>query len=382
MMWHGALRITSGRMGTLHPRRQWALSAALIAVFAALGLSALPHDLVASGSRILMRDTVASGPIGQPVFVLRDNGSAVRFGDAAAGPNGTIRVGVYDPLDPLLGHATEAVSLPGDPRLLWLLASTAEREQIRTAAVDLAHAVPHAALDILQSPEFTNEYRDQLVQRLHIDIEAAWRETQKSGAWQALLSGYEPVLRDATARELRPVIEARFHGVPMRMLRANALMLMDPFSPVKWDMTPVEDALQAALEEVQQRQLPERTVSRLLQTPATTDFLRGFMDALLTQMADDRALRNLVGEMVLDNRFRTYLNPVNERVMDLGRIGPRLLVSLHGSTDLNPVAGYIVRTLVSGQFDRVVVFMSPTQRDKLMTLDPDAVHPLVRVASG
>ena len=366
----------------MHPKRQWALSIGLVAAFAALGLSALPRDVVTSGPPILMRDPLSSGPIGFPVFVLRDNGSAVRFGDAASGPNGTIRVGVYDPLDPILGHATEAVSLPGDPRLLWLLASRSERESIREATGDLAHAVPHAALDILQSPEFVNDYRDKLVERLRVDLEAAWQDTRESGAWQALLRGYEPVLRDIAARELRPIIESRFRGVPMRMLRTNALMLMDPFSPLKWDTAPVESALQGAFDEIQQRQLPERTARRLLQTPATTDFLRNFVDALITQTARDMALRNLLSDMILDERFHPYLSQVSERAMDMGRVVPHLLVSLHGSTDLNPVAAYIVRTLVSGRFDRVVVFMSPTQRDELMTLDPDAVHPLVHVASG
>lgn len=354
----------------------------MIAVFATLGWSALPHDVTASGSSILLRDSKESRSIGLPVFVLRENGSAVRFGEAAIAQGGSIRIGLYDPLDPLLGRATEAVSLPGDPRLLWLLASPSERQSLRDATAEFLRAMPQTVLAVLQSPEFVHGYRDSLVQRLRADLEAAWQTTRESGAWQELLRGYEPILRDTASRELRPIIESRFRGVPMRMLRANALQLIDPFGEPKWNMAPVEEALQTALQEVQERGLPERTVTRLLKAQPTTEFLQVFVDAMARELATDAALRDLVSNMVLDERFRSYLGLLTSRAMDLARVGPRLLVSLHGSTDLNPVASYVVRTLVSGRFDRVVVFMSPAQRDELMTLDADAVHPLARLASG
>jgi hypothetical protein len=84
---------------------------------------------------------------------------------------------------------------------------------------------------------------------------------------------------------------------------------------------------------------------------------------------------------VFDDRFRPYLNVASAKAMDLARIAPRLLVSLHGSTDLNPVASFVIRTLVSARSDRAVVFMSPAQRDELEALDPASVHPLVRAGA-
>jgi hypothetical protein len=235
---------------------------------------------------------------------------------------------------------------------------------------------------VLRSPEFMTEYRDRFVQFLRADLESAWRNTRKSGAWQDLLRGYEPILRDTASRDLRPIIESHFRGVPMRLLRANALQIIDPFHDADWNMAPVEDALQAAIQEIRDREIPERAAGRLLQAPPTIAFLRVFVDAMVRELAQDTALRELVGEMVFDNRFRPYLNDATERAMDLARIAPRLLVSLHGSTDLNPVASFVIRTLVSGHQDRVVVFMSPAQRDELMTLDPASIRPLVRVEPG
>jgi hypothetical protein len=371
------------RAATLHPKRQWALSVALVVLFAALGWSALPRNITATSSSLTLRDMEpTSAGIGPPVFVLRDDGTAVRFGNAVLTEGGVIRIGFYDSLDPLLAHATESVSLPGDPRLLWLLASQSERQALRDATGDMAQAASHSVFAVLRSPEFMTEYRDRFVQLLRTDLESAWRNTRKSGAWQDLLRGYEPILRETAAADLRPIIESHFRGVPMRMLRANALTMIDPFHDTQWNMLPIEDALQGAWQEVRERDLPERTASRLLQAPPTAAFLRVFLDAMASQLARDVTLRDLASEMIFDERFRPYLNNAFARVMDLARIGPRLLVSLHGSTDLNPVAAFVVRTLVAARADRVVVFMSPAQRDELMALDPSSVRPLVRVEPG
>jgi hypothetical protein len=367
-------------VSTLHPARQWVLSLVLALLFAGLGWSALPSDITRGSYVLQYHDPRANNTtIGAPVFVLRDSGAAVRFGDATLTPDGVIRVGLYDPLDPLLAHATEAVTLPADPRLLWLLASQNERQALRDATAELAFAMSSALVDIIRSPEFATDYRERFTQVFRTDLRNAWQITRDSGAWQELLRGYEPILRETASRDLRPIIERHFRGVPMRMLQVNAFEILDPFHPTEWNMQPVEQALQEAIQEIRDRGIPESTVGKLLDAPPTARFSRTFIDALGLQLAHDTKVRELVGELVFDERFRPYLSNAIARAMDLGRIAPRLLVSLHGSTDLNPVASLTVRTLVSGRPDRVVVFMSPAQRNDLLALDPTAVHLLDRV---
>lgn len=382
--WHGVQRVALGGglsgASRLHPGRQWALSAGLFVLFAVLGWTALPHDVTRDLAAFDVRDVAADGSgISAPVFVLRANGTAVRFGNAVLTPRGIIRVGVYDPLDPLLAGATEAVSLPADARLFWFLASPGERQDLRDKTTDLALALTRSVLDILRSPEFVADYRDQFLHLFRGDLENGWRRTRDNGAWQALLRGYEPILRDTASRDLRPIVESHFHGVPMRMLRANALTMIDPFHDAEWNVQPVEEALQAAVQEIRDRAIPEQTAARLLQAPPTLAFTRALLDAVATELANDDALRHLVVRMVFDKRLRPYLDDSIERATDLFRIAPHMLVSLHGSTDLNPLASLVIRTMVSGRPDRVVVFMSPVQRDELVALDPAAVHPLERV---
>src|SRR6185437_2933504 len=144
----------AGAASRLRPQRQWALSAALVLLFAALGWMALPRDVTRNGAAYSFRDPVANGSgIVPPIFVLRANGAAVRFGNAVVTPQGVIRVGVYDPFDPLLAGATEAITLPADARLLWFLASHDERQALRDRTAELALAVSRSMLDILRSPE-------------------------------------------------------------------------------------------------------------------------------------------------------------------------------------------------------------------------------------
>jgi hypothetical protein len=353
------------------------VSVALLGIFVALGWSALPANLAASSAALRLADAKA-GDAGFviPVFVLRPDGAAVRFGNAETEAEGIVRVGLFDPLDPLLTHATAAVSLPGDGRLLWLLASPEERQALRSKATALAVGLSRSAADVVRSPAFAADYRDPFMQILRNAVQAAWTASRDSGAWQDLLRSYQPVLRAVAVRDLRPIVERRFQGIALRMLKANTLAMLDPFHDRGWNIEPVEQALQESIEEIRSRDIPEQTALRLLDTPQTTAFLRVFVAAASDRLAQDPALQNLVAQMVYDPRFRPIMQPAIDALLDLGRTAPRLLVSLHGSTDLNLAAAAALRTMISGRPDRVVVFMAPRQRDELIALDPAAVHAL------
>ena len=363
------------------PTHAWLASAAVLALLVAIGWSALPGGPGDNAGLVRLADP-KSGPasLSTAVFALHEDGSAVRFGNAQLAPDGVIRVGLYNPVDRLVGIATEPVSLPADPRLLWLLASPAERQGLSEQSSALVVALSTAIGDILRSPEFNAVYRDRFVAVLQACMQESWEVERVTGAWQALLRSYEPIIRDVVARDIRPVVERHFRAVPLQMLRANALPLLDPFTDRPWDMQPVEDALRDALINIRDRHVPERAVMELMDSPATVDFLKVFQTVLVGRLARSKALSGLVGEMVFDQKLRPYLAEVTERANDLARSAPRLLVSLHGSADMNLVAATVIRTLVSGRPDRVVVFMSPAQRDGIIELDRSAVHLLDRLA--
>lgn len=378
-------RFRAQRRRRVNPLRDWTASAVVLTAGLAIGASCLPHRPTDDPAAAVLIDTEPTGGgIAPAVFALRETGSAVRFANAEAGAGGVIRVGFYDPLDPLLAIATEPVLLPADARLLWLLAAPEERAAIRERAAALVVALSSGSRDILASPEFAEFYRDRFIDAFQHAAREAWDATQDSGAWRALLRGLEPAMRDLANRDIRPVVERQFRSVAGRMLRANALTMLDPFTDRSWNTEPIEEALRAAIVELRQREVPERAIAHLIDSPQAAAFLRIYQDELVRQLAHDGTLHGLLAEMAFDDRFRPYADGIVARANALVRYAPRLLVSLRGgqdlarSQDLNLVAATVIRATIAGRGDRVVVFMSRSQRDAIAELDQSAVRTLDR----
>ena len=355
----------------------WIVSGAMVTLFVALGWSALPSAIALQAGAIRLQDELAgSAPIAAPVFVLNEDGSALRFGVAAMASPGIIRVGLYDTFEPRFRDAKIALSLPGDGRLLWLLASPNERRELREQADALALGVSFAVTEILRSDAFGADYRDPLWALLRADAQSAWDSLRDSPAWRDLAHRYQTVLRQTAARDLQPIMERRLQGIVPRMLRANALRLVDPFHDRTWDLEPIEDDLKDVLREVRDRGLIEQTGLQLLETPQTLAFLKQFIDVVGTTLARDSALIELVGRMTEDLRFRPYTEAATTPLLNLGRTGARLLVSPRADSKLNLVAATAIHTAIAARFERVVVFVNPRQRDQLRALDPSSVHVL------
>lgn len=380
----------AGRSRRVNPARDWAISAVVLAVGIAVGVSCLPHRPTLGPGAIVLVDPMASGAppaifapavFAPAVFALRENGAAVRFAHADAVPDGTVRVGFYDPLDPLLVFATEPVSLPADARLLWLLAAPAERATIRERSAALVGALASDTRAILTSSEFRDLYRDRFQAVFQAAARDAWTVTLNSEAWRDLTRGMEPALREMMNREVRPVLERRFRGVAGQMLRANALAMIDPFTDRPWNTGPIEDALRASFLELRERGVAERAIAHLLDQPHAAAVPGVFQDEMVRRLVRDDTLSRLVSEMIFDERLRPLAQASVERANDLARTAPRLLVSLRGGQELNLVAATVIRATIGGRGDRVVVFMSPGQRDEVTALDHSVVRPLERKGS-
>lgn len=359
--------------------RDWAISAVVLGLGLWIGASCLPTRPTRAPDAVTLIDPQAAFPaVAQGVFALRPDGGVVRFANAEMVGRGTIRVGFYDPVDPLLTHAVEPVLLPADARLLWLLAAPAERQAIRDRAAALVFALSSDAREILASDVFAAHYRDRFTAVFRHAAYAAWDATQDGGAWWALWRDLDPALRRMVQRDLRPVIQRHFRGVPGRMLRANAWAMLDPFTDRPWNMAPVEEALHAALVELRDRGIAERAITQLIDSPQAATFLRTYQDELVRGLAHDPALSGLLAEMLYDERLRPHVGNVLARANELARYAPRLLVSLRGGQELNLVAATVIRATITGRGDRVVVFMSAAQRAEIAALDPAVVAVLER----
>lgn len=351
--------------------RQVSLSLALLGLFAVLGWSVLPSRATTGAGIWRLNDPVNDGAgIGASVFALRPDGIAVLFGEARQSADGVIRVALYDRLDPILVSATQAISLPGDLRLLWLLASEGERQRLREMASALTIGASDAAFAILQSPEFAADYRPRLLDAIQSALMVAWENARTQDAWAQVLQACEPLLREVAMRELRPIVASRFEGVASRLLRANVAKLIPLFGTKEWDLEVAEQAVQDTIAEVHGRGIPERALVRLFALREVRLFLEVFLGATGDGLLHNPALIDLVARVSTDSRFRPALALVADPAAVLARTAPRLMVSLHDSTDLNLVASFVIHTMAAGRSDRVVVLMSDAQYREIAAIDP------------
>jgi hypothetical protein len=354
--------------------RQVPISLVLVVVFAILGWSVLP--MRATGGLTLKDPTGDTDHIGVPVFALHQDGVATLFGEAMHAADGGIQVTLYDKTDPILLSATQAISLPGDLRLLWLLASEDERRQLRDMLSAMIIGASDTAFAILQSPDFASDYRPSLVDAIQSAMLAAWQGARTQKAWTELLQACEPPLREVAVREIRPIVARRFDGVPSRLLYDNLGRFIPVFGSGQWDLDAAEQAIQASIAEVRGRGIPERALQRLFMLREVRQFLQIFLATTITQLMHDPVLPTLVARLSTDTRFRPALAHIADPAAMLARTAPRLMVSLHGSTDLNLVASHVIHTMAAGRTDRVIVLMSDAQYHEIDAIDPGVARQL------
>ncbi len=354
--------------------RQVPISVALLVVFTLLGWSVLP--VRATGALRLTDPMGTANHIGTPVFALRPNGVAVLFGEATHAGDGGIEVALYDRTDPVLLNATQAISLPGDLRLLWLLASEDERRQLRAMASAMIVGASDTAVSILQSPEFVADYRPSLLNAIQSAMLAAWYDARAQDAWATLVQACEPSLREMVVHEIRPIVASRFEGVPVRMLHDNLGKLIPVFGGGAWDLDAAEQAMQASIAEARARGIPERALQHLAALPEVRAFLQIFLTTAGERLMRDPVLPALLARLSTDARFRPALAHIIDPGAMLARTAPRLMVSLHGSTDLNLVASFVIHTMAAGRTDRVIVLMSDAQYREIDAIDPGVARPL------
>jgi hypothetical protein len=348
-------------------------------LFTILGWTAIPSRATTLEGAWRLTDPASSDDkIAAHVFTLRPDGVAVLSGDAEQIPDGTIRIGLYDPLDPMLVNATLAVSLPGDLRLLWLLASEQERTRLRGMASVLLIGLSDSLVATMQAPEFVADYRPQFARIAEAALTAAWQDRRIQAAWAQLLLAYEPIMREVATRELRPIVVSHFDGVAYRLMRANFVRLLLPLSG-EWDLEPAEQAIQETIADVRARDIPEHTLERLLAPLEARQFLEVFANVIGDNLAHDPGLVDLVARMATDTRFRPALALAAGPAGDLARSALQLVVSLHGSTDLNLVASFVFHVMAAGQTERVVVLMSDRQHRDIAAMDPGVAR-LLRMA--
>ena len=355
----------------------------LLALFVTAGLSALPlrgappslsFTAVAPDSLPAMTGIV-------PVLTLRPDRTTIRSGYASRAENGRISVTLYDPYEPILAQASEGVVFSADLRALWVLATAEERDQLHAGFNALAMGLRRSSDAILHSPEFNADYRPALQEAARNAIEAAWKSPGTRAAYDEMVRGAEPILRDTATREIRPIVMRRIDGLVWDIVQANIGTVLDVFGRRTWNTAPLEQALEAALRDIREQGVLERMIGNIFETRQTKAFLQVFAGNAMDELAADKRVEETLIRLATDPRMTPYMTPMGGPANELSLMAPRILFGTRGSDDLNALAAYTFNGLIAGRPGPVVILMSPQQRDEMVRLDPRAPKLLVRGVS-
>lgn len=311
-----------------------------------------------------------------PVYDVQPDGRAVRSGQAYVDEQGRIQLSRYD------GRAEsaavpEAVLMPASVRSLWVLATEAEREELRHTARVFVTALGSAVDGAVNSPVFEKEYKPVIEDAIRAAATGAWSAPPVQAAFAELLQVADPMLRQVAADDLRPALVERLQPALWQAVRSNAVNIIDVFSELRLDLKPLEAAVSGAIGDRRVRD----GMSDMLAILAGTHQMRILAERLGTEflhnLRNDPRLADTLGRMMQDGRLSAYLEPLGDPALTLARAVPRTLARLDEHADLNSLAADIFKMQARGISSHVVIHMTTKDRDRVAAIDPLAPVSLV-----
>lgn len=360
-----------------------AASASLLFAFALAGNTVLPqaasHDRVrvyagaaASGEPVPVPipAQVSAEPI--PVFLMRDDRSFVRHAVATAGADGVVRIEFFRSTAAQAAGATEALLFETGPGVLWLASPDESRAELRGRIGELQDQAGQSFEAVITSEVFTREYRPRLRAVLGGAVTAAWDDARSQIAFRDLLARSEPIVRDAMRTEIGEALRPRFEQALWDMARANWSNVLGTLVGYRLDYTPLNEAVAASLRDPALRRSLLELGDGLLGTVEAQRFFERLVIETVDALVRDPKAMAVAGDLMQDPRLHAELQPLSTALVDLLGALPRHLAGLGNESDLNPLAAQIFKSLTLKRSGRLIMFMTPEHRDRILRLDPDA----------
>lgn len=335
-------------------------SAIILSAGALAGLEALP--LGAQGETVAHLQPVAlpvSRPLSGrplPVFLFDGAGDARRVGEAAAEPSGSLRVRLYAERAGEAAAAPVVVLLHADTRLLWSLASDANKAQARAIADAWVRDARAAAGAIVASERFRTHYREVLQAIAGHHVGVASNAPEVEGALDRMLqvldesfdaefvARYAKVLLDEFNAALQPVILAPYR------LEAHRQLLRD---------------IASLMRKPAARQLVAEHLREVLKTPESAELLTAFATAFLGGLIEDARFFAVIRDIAGDDAFAGEVDIIERASVNALRELARLLVGIDRADRMHPIATAVLRALVFDEARWIVAYVGLEQAAEL-----------------
>lgn len=266
--------------------------------------------------------------------------------------------------------------LPSDIRVTWSLIPEDTRAQLRKLSIDALDNVQTVILRLFRSPFFTQDYLPQIHEILRDALKQIWHapaiqktllqvtETLDREQLSELLSGLLPIVTEHVRQNL------------WRTMRISISALIGSNNSSQH-----EAIGQLMTEIVSDPRISEHlsnTLPPLLANSGaiavSTTVIRKAINNLLT----DSKLQELVLHLFTDRRF-LRLRPIGTDAEQLFSILPNSLIRMRFPKDHNPLASYVLRALIRGQQNFLVLLLTPEQEQLLAKRNMPPEPVLLRV---
>jgi hypothetical protein len=317
-----------------------------------------------------------------PVFVMRQDQSAIRHGVARVQPDGLIRVDLYDEALPEFATTSEALLFQPGFAALWAAASEASQKELLKRAEAVQGQVGRTLEQVMGSEVFNREYRPALRAILTDAVTAAWDGDRSKVAFDSLLATADPMLRDMLRDEAGKIMEVRLERAFWEFIKTNWASPLYVITGDQIDYTPLSEAIQGVLQDPRLSDALLRLGNQVLDTHESRIFAERLAIGIIDALLRDHRVPDVAARLFWDARFRDEVQPLYEALVALGGALPRHLGGLGNENSLNPLAAHVFKAMTLNSATSLIVFVTPDRRDRIERADPDAAVRLVPVARG
>ncbi len=336
-------------------RRAGIVGAALL-LFAAAGILLLWP----SGNRPDLVVAPQPGPLvlnrGAEVAVLRVRAGRrpASVGRGLALEDGRIAVRAFRGVD-VSDLPTGGLVLRADLVAMWQVATDAQRDAVRAAALSLASETLAALDDILGSPTFASRYRPLLNEILSDAIGTAWLDPETQAALASASRTAQQIGISFLVEDLRPALMERAPTAVWKTLGANLSSGFGLFSGGQLATAPIEEALDEVMREEAVVDGLRRATRRVAGSPEVEAFARALARNTARALNRDPRLQRLLVDVFRDPALGPQLRRIASSGVALLDTAQSQIAGLGASREINALAAAVFRGLIRGEGELVLV---------------------------
>lgn len=346
-------------MSATSPDRLLQRRAAIVGAVLLLFVAAGAVLLWPSGTRPDLVVAPEPGPLtlskGAEVAVLRIRSGRrpTSVGRGLALGDGRIEVHAFRGID-VAELPTSGLLLRADLAAMWQVASDAQRDAVRAAAISLASDSVTALDDILGSPAFVTRYRPLLNEIFSDAIGTAWLDPETQAALATASRTSQQIGLSFLVEDLRPVLMERAPAAVWRTLGANLSTGFGLFSS-GLETRPIAEALDEVMRDETVVEGLKRATRRIAGSPEVETFARALARSTARALNRDPQLQRVLVDVFRDPAFSPQLRRIAASGVALLDAAQTQIAGLGGSREMNALAATVFRGLIRGQEELVLV---------------------------